>query len=113
MKLSLSQAIALLPGTPTERYPQGAPSAEVLARGSVQLKIFAPRKTDIQLPHTRDELYFVVDGNGVFFDGEQRRAFGPGDCLFVAASKTHRFEEFSAEFKTWVVFYGPEGGEAP
>ena len=23
----------------------------------------------------------------------------------------HRFEEFSDDFATWVMFYGPEGGE--
>jgi hypothetical protein len=23
----------------------------------------------------------------------------------------HRFEDFTEDFATWVVFYGPEGGE--
>ena len=108
MKLSLSQAMGLLPGAVTERYPSGVPSAAVLARGSVQLKIYAPRGRDLQQPHTRDEWYFVVEGRGVFFNGEHRRAFAPGDCLFAAAGTTHRFEDFTPGFK---VFYGPEGGE--
>lgn len=34
-----------------------------------------------------------------------------GDTLFVAAGVTHRFEQFSDDFVTWVVFYGPQGGE--
>jgi len=25
----------------------------------------------------------------------------------------HRFEEFTDDLAAWVVFYGPEGGEAP
>jgi hypothetical protein len=25
----------------------------------------------------------------------------------------HRFEDFSDDFCTWVMFYGPEGGEQP
>jgi hypothetical protein len=29
----------------------------------------------------------------------------------VAAGVQHRFEEFSDDFATWVIFYGPEGGE--
>jgi hypothetical protein len=29
----------------------------------------------------------------------------------VPAGVEHRFEEFSGDFGTWVIFYGPEGGE--
>jgi hypothetical protein len=25
----------------------------------------------------------------------------------------HRFENFTDDFGTWVIFYGPEGGERP
>ena len=34
------------------------------------------------------------------------------DVLFVAAGDRHRFEQLSPDFRTWVVFYGPDGGEA-
>jgi mannose-6-phosphate isomerase-like protein (cupin superfamily) len=37
--------------------------------------------------------------------------FGPGDALFVPAGMKHRFENFSDDFATWIMFYGPEGGE--
>jgi hypothetical protein len=30
----------------------------------------------------------------------------------VAAGVPHRFEDFSADFGVWVVFYGRSGGEA-
>jgi mannose-6-phosphate isomerase-like protein (cupin superfamily) len=53
----------------------------------------------------------VVSGSGTFLHGETRVRFGPGDLLFVPAGVVHRFEEFSADFATWVLFYGPEGGE--
>jgi quercetin dioxygenase-like cupin family protein len=36
----------------------------------------------------------------------------PGDALFVPAGTVHRFEAMSAEFGAWMIFYGPEGGEA-
>jgi len=39
--------------------------------------------------------------------------FGAGDALFVAAHETHRFEDFTPDFGTWVMFYGPVGGEKP
>ena len=104
----------------------GRSTALLLAHGSMELRWFAPKQEDPQTPHDRDELYIIVSGTGVFmraveslpFDdttlptqGEERVRFGPGDALFVAAGTVHRFEEFSEDFATWVVFYGPEGGE--
>lgn len=34
-----------------------------------------------------------------------------GDALFVAAHVPHHFEGMSEDFVTWVVFWGPKGGE--
>jgi len=36
---------------------------------------------------------------------------GSLSLLFVPAGVEHRFEHFSEDFSTWVVFYGPRGGE--
>ncbi len=36
----------------------------------------------------------------------------PGELPFVPAGIEHRFLDFSDDFITWVLFYGPEGGEA-
>jgi mannose-6-phosphate isomerase-like protein (cupin superfamily) len=46
----------------------------------------------------------------MFYRGEERVSFHPGDFLFVAAGVSHRFEEFTDDFRTWVVFFGPQGG---
>jgi mannose-6-phosphate isomerase-like protein (cupin superfamily) len=89
----------------------GARSTPVFAHGSLLVKVYAPVDTDPQAPHTRDEIYVVMRGSGIFFDGERRRQFGPGDFLFVAAGRVHRFEDFTPDFATWVMYYGPEGGE--
>jgi mannose-6-phosphate isomerase-like protein (cupin superfamily) len=48
----------------------------------------------------------------MFVNGDRRLPFGPGEALFVAAGVEHRFEEFSDDFAAWVIFYGPDGGEA-
>lgn len=87
-------------------------AAHVLAHGTVLVEHYAPRGSDTQRPHTRDELYFVISGEGWFVNGPERRRFVPGDAIFVPAGEVHRFEEFSDDFAVWVVFYGPEGGEA-
>lgn len=105
MKARLHDALAQLPGPRGERFRQ------VLAHGSMSVEVYAPQGTDPQQPHAQDELYVVVSGRGMFRNGDERHAFGPGDCLFVPAGREHRFEEFSNDFVTWVVFWGPTGGE--
>ena len=97
-----------------ERLPAqgGVRFAEVLEHGSLVVEIYAPRGTDPQTPHTRDEVYVVVQGTGEFVNGPDRESFGPGDVLFVPAGVEHRFERFTDDLIVWVIFYGPEGGEA-
>lgn len=87
------------------------PFTKVFQHGSLTVEIYQPDKVDLQTPHTRDEVYVVIKGNGIFLRGEERVSFGPHDFLFVAAGVDHRFIEFSDDFATWVLFYGPEGGE--
>ncbi len=94
------------PSFATQRF------AELFAHGSLSVELYAPRGTDPQTPHTRDEVYVVVAGRGTFFCDGETRAFGPGELLFVPAGMDHRFVDFSDDFATWVLFYGPEGGEA-
>jgi quercetin dioxygenase-like cupin family protein len=43
--------------------------------------------------------------------GDTRHRFQAGDAFFVPAGQVHRFEHFSDDFVTWVVFWGPPGGE--
>ena len=76
------------------------------------VELYAPRGTDPQKPHTRDELYVVVAGNGTFFCDGTRMRFETGDALFAPAHAEHRFEDFSDDLAVWVMFYGAEGGEA-
>lgn len=77
-------------------------------RGGASVLLFAPRGTDTQTPHSRDELYIVASGTGTFVRGEERIPFVTGDVLFVAAKDPHRFEDFSDDFSTWVVFFEPK-----
>lgn len=111
MKVSIKSALNRLPGPPTERYPQGVPFATVMAGGTMSVEVFAPRGADLQTPHEQDELYFVQAGTGEIIINGQRFEAAAGDAFFVAAHVEHRFENFSEDFLTWVVFYGPPGGE--
>lgn len=111
MKASIAAALAQLPGPPTARYPQGAPFATVMTHGTMSVEVFAPQGVDLQTPHAQDELYFVQAGTGEIVINGQRFDAAAGDAFFVAAHVEHRFENFSEDFVTWVVFYGPYGGE--
>lgn len=103
----VSLAEALQKGPP----PPGNLAVPIFSHGSLVVELYTPVGHDPQKPHTRDEIYFVTRGKGMFFDGEQRNAVEAGSFLFVAAGQVHRFEDFSPDFTVWVAFYGPEGGE--
>jgi mannose-6-phosphate isomerase-like protein (cupin superfamily) len=123
MKISIAQALQRLPAAPTQKYPQGEPFVTMMAGGSFareagsagahpwSVEVFAPKGEDLQQPHAQDELYFVHSGIGELVINEQRFNAAAGDAFFVAAGVQHRFENFSTDFVTWVVFYGPQGGE--
>jgi mannose-6-phosphate isomerase-like protein (cupin superfamily) len=105
-RVTIEEAMARLPA------PEGKRFATVFEHGTLSVEIYAPRGTDPQQPHTRDEAYIVVRGSGEFINGESREPFAPGDFLFVPAGAEHRFMNFTDDLIVWVIFYGPEGGEA-
>jgi mannose-6-phosphate isomerase-like protein (cupin superfamily) len=105
-RVGVKEAMARLPGPNSERY------ASVLRHGTLDVEIYAPRGADPQKPHTRDEVYVVVQGRGQFRNGKVLESFAAGDVLFVPAHAEHRFESFTEDLIVWVLFYGPEGGEA-
>lgn len=90
--------------------PGGARSASVFDRGDVCVELYAPRGSDEQTAHDRDELYVVVAGEGSFRCAGAVVAFAPGDLLFVPAGVEHRFEDFGDDFAAWAVYFGPRGG---
>ncbi|MFT4760767.1 MAG: mannose-6-phosphate isomerase-like protein (cupin superfamily) [Paraglaciecola sp.] len=79
--------------------------------GSMSAEVYKPEKVDLQQPHEQDEIYVVIAGTDIFFNNGKRTEFAPGDLLFVAADKEHRFENFTDDFSAWVIFYGSKGGE--
>ena len=96
--VSLAAALAL-PRTPGR-------SAEVFIDGDLEVR-FSARPTDgPQVPHLRDELYFVAAGKGRYRVEHKVTDIGAGDVLFCAAHVPHGFEDISDDFCVWVLFYG-------
>jgi mannose-6-phosphate isomerase-like protein (cupin superfamily) len=118
----LGEEVIIMPETPTRILIRAAEaatapnalgrlSALLLEHGTMQLRWFAPKGEDVQTPHDQDELYIIASGTGWLRRGAERVPFAAHDALFVRAGEAHRFEETSADFATWVVFYGATGGE--
>lgn len=105
-RITIAEAMERLPGSQGERF------VTLFEHGSLVVEFYAPRGFDPQQPHIRDEVYVVVQGSGEFVSGEERQPFNTGNFLFAPAGVAHRFENFTDDFATWVMFYGPEGGEA-
>ena len=116
MKADFRSRLAALPQAPGADYPHGTPFIRALAHGSMSVELFAPATSglgrDIQQPHAQDELYIVQRGRSGFRLRDERTEVQSGDVLFVPAGAPHRFEHFSPDFVTWVVFYGPQKGES-
>jgi mannose-6-phosphate isomerase-like protein (cupin superfamily) len=88
-----------------------APFTIMMQHGTMQVEYFAPKGTDTQQPHQQDELYCIASGSAVFNRNGEKANVSTGDFLFVPAHMHHRFEDFSDDFATWVIFYGVVGGE--
>jgi mannose-6-phosphate isomerase-like protein (cupin superfamily) len=99
--ISVQEANDLLAGSP-ERFE------EVMKKGSISVEFYKPEKIDQQQPHTKDELYIIISGSSVFLRDGEMISCQKSDVIFVPAKMEHRFINFSADFSTWVIFYGEE-----
>jgi mannose-6-phosphate isomerase-like protein (cupin superfamily) len=104
-QVRFKEALAQIPKREERKF------ATVFEHGSLEVEIYTPKDVDRQQPHSRDEIYIIARGKGEFVQGDERVKFGAGDFLFAPAGVPHRFEKFSKDFATWVMFYGPDGGE--
>ena len=100
----LAAALAL-PRTPGR-------STDVFVDRDLEVRFAARPSNGPQVPHMRDELYFVAAGTARYRVEDTVTPVGPGDVLFCAAHVPHGFEGNSDDFSVWVLFYGPEKSPA-
>ena len=105
-RITLSTAIEALTDSSDPEY------AVLLERRTLEIGYYKPDLADQQKPHAQGEVYVVASGTGFFVNGDSREPFEVGEVLFVPAGGVHRFENFSEDFAAWVIFFGPEEGEA-
>lgn len=112
MKVSLRDLLSQIPGLPSDQWPDGERYATGLEHGTMTLGYYAPIGQDPQQPHRQDEIYIVQSGASTLILENQTLSLSAGDAVFVPAGAVHRFTDFTADFGTWVVFWGPVGGES-
>ena len=99
MKVTVAEALGRL------NRSNGQLFVKMMEYGTMSVEIYRPVKTDLQTPHKQDELYVIISGKGEFLNDGKRTTFNPGDIFFVAAGIEHRFENFTDDFVTWVIFF--------
>jgi mannose-6-phosphate isomerase-like protein (cupin superfamily) len=112
LKANIDEVKSSITGIPNATWPKGVWFAPALQHGSMSVEVYTPRGEDLQRPHEQDELYFIHRGTAQFFLNGAVSPCKEGDCLFVPAGVEHRFIDMSEDFVTWVVFWGPHGGES-
>lgn len=105
IKVSLEEAAEQLSQEALQKF------TTVMQHGTMKVEFYKPEKVDLQKPHLQDELYIIASGSGTFIRNNERVSCQANDVLFVPAGIEHRFENFTIDFSTWVIFYGAEGGE--
>ena len=105
-RVTLADALSQLPG------PNGESFVSVFQHGTLIVEILAPPSKSPLPPHSQDEVYIVAQGTGELVNDGTRVPIRPGDFLFVPAGVQHHFENFTDDLTIWIIFYGPEGGEA-
>jgi mannose-6-phosphate isomerase-like protein (cupin superfamily) len=67
---------------------------------------------DPQSPHTEDEVYYVISGQGSIQVGAEDRSVAAGSIVFVPAAIEHRFHSIAADLLVLVFFAPAEYSQA-
>jgi mannose-6-phosphate isomerase-like protein (cupin superfamily) len=73
---------------------------------SMGLYVLPAGGTDPQLPHTEDEVYYVVSGKAQITVAEESREVQEGSIVYVEKNVAHHFHSIEEEL-TVLVFFAP------
>ncbi|HEY6407975.1 MAG TPA: cupin domain-containing protein [Ktedonobacteraceae bacterium] len=80
---------------------------------SVGLYMLAAGAIDRQVPHTEDEIYYVISGRGVMWVENEERPVEAGSVIFVGANVEHRFHSIAEDMTVLVAFAPAEYTNTP
>ncbi len=102
MHIAIDKILEQIPAANGPRF------VEFFKKADFSMELYKPDKVDLQQPHLQNEVYIIVSGTGTFQLENEAFPFGPSDFIFVPALARHRFVNFSDDFVTWVIFFGPK-----
>ncbi|MCJ8306368.1 MAG: cupin domain-containing protein [Nitrosopumilus sp.] len=70
--------------------------------------VLAPGEEDTQVPHSSDEVYYVIEGNGFLKIKNKDYKVSKDKLFFVAKDVKHYFHGNSKELKVLYFFGGPD-----
>ena len=73
---------------------------------SMGLYVLPAGGVDAQLPHTEDEVYYVVSGKAIIKVADENRDVQTGSVVYVAKNVEHRFHSIEQDL-TVLVFFAP------
>ncbi len=73
---------------------------------SMGLYFLSAGEVDSQLPHTEDEVYYVVSGRAKIKVADENRDVQAGSVVYVAKNVEHRFHSIEQDL-TVLVFFAP------
>ncbi len=80
---------------------------------SVGLFVLRAGETDTQLPHTEDEVYHVIQGQGTVHVSGEDRAVSAGSTVFVGTGVEHRFHSIEEDLAILVFWAPPRRSRGP
>ena len=92
---------------------EGRPYYELLRRESLSVGAYhlPAGEPDRQRPHTEDEVYYVLSGEGAIEIEGERTPVRPGSVIFVEKAVEHRFVDHE-EGLTVLVIFAPARGSS-
>jgi len=92
----------------------GRPYYEFLRRDSLSAGIYhlPAGEPDPQRPHTEDEVYYILSGEGRVDIAGESTPVRPGSVIFVAKGVEHRFRDYAEGLTVLVIFAPPRGSAA-
>jgi mannose-6-phosphate isomerase-like protein (cupin superfamily) len=97
-----------------EQTRQNLAYLEFLHLPSLSLGLYklAAGGVDLQVPHSEDEVYYVVKGHGTILVGTEHREVDAGSIIFVGAHVVHRFHTITEDLLLLVFFAPAEGSQS-
>ena len=92
----------------TQHREEGRPYHEFFRTETLSLGLYVipAGEKDPQSPHTEEEVYYVLEGDGMIRVDDEDRPVSVGSTIFVGIGVEHRFHSITQDLKL-LVFWAP------